>query len=170
MNDDIIQLSPIKLRLYSLLIDLLVLAPYTFLAGKLFSKCANLAGDDFSQLLVYVCLIPFYFAGIFFIIIFPEGVWGQTLGKWAMGIKVVDRNDHRPGIIGSLIRHFLDPIDIYYLVGYFIAHKNINKQKIGDIVEHAMVIRYNKQPPGCQLIYGLKPGHFALPNQMRFGE
>ncbi len=127
MNDDGIQLSPIKLRLYSLLIDLLILTPYTFLAFKLIRKCVNLAGDDFSQLLVYASLIPFYFAGIFFIIILPEGLCGQTVGKWAMGIKVVDKSDERPNILGSVIRHFLAPIDVCFLLGYFIAHKNISK-------------------------------------------
>jgi uncharacterized RDD family membrane protein YckC len=141
MNCDPVQLSPIRLRLYSFLIDLLVLVPYTFLSGKLLRACLNLAGDNLSRFLVYVSLFPFYFAGIFFIIIFPEGLWGQTLGKWAIGIRVVDRFDHRPGIMGSLIRHFLDPIDICFFVGYFIAHKNINKQRIGDIVAHTIVVR-----------------------------
>jgi uncharacterized RDD family membrane protein YckC len=140
MNDDTIQLSPIKLRLYSLLIDLLVLVPYTVLAGKLLRHCLNLAGKDFSQFLVYVSLIPFYFGGIFLIIILPEGVCGQTWGMWAMGIKVVDRNDQRPGIIGSIIKHLLDPIDMCFLIGYFIAHKNINKQRIGDMVAHTIVL------------------------------
>lgn len=140
MNHDSVQLSPVKLRLYSLLIDLLILVPYTFLAGYLFGECAKLAGDDISRFLVYVCLIPFYFGGIFFIFILPEGIWGQTLGKWTVGIKVVDQSNHRPGILGSVIRHFLDPIDICFLVGYFIAHKNINKQRIGDIVAHTIVV------------------------------
>ena len=141
MNNDPVQLSPIKLRLYSLLIDLLIVVPYTLLAVNLIGECSKLAGDDFSQFLVYVCLAPFYFAGIFFIIIFPEGVWGQTLGKWAVGIKFVDQIDYKPGIMGSVIRHFLDPIDICFLVGYFIANKNISKQRIGDIVGHTIVVR-----------------------------
>ena len=145
MNDHPVQLSPIRLRLYSLLIDLLILVPFTFLAFKLLRKCVNLAGDDFSQLLVYVSLIPFYFAGIFVIIILHEALCGQTVGKWAMRIKVVNRTDHRPGIIESVIRYSLDPIDICFLVGYFIAHKNINKQRIGDLIAHTIVVRDNSR-------------------------
>jgi uncharacterized RDD family membrane protein YckC len=145
MNHDSVVLSPIRLRLYSLLIDLLTLVPYTFLSGNLLRECLNLAGNEISQVLVYLCLIPFYFAGIFLIIILPEGICGQTVGKWIMGIKVVDRNDYRPGIIGSLIRHFLDPIDMCFLIGYFIAHKNLNKQRIGDIVAHTLVVRNNSK-------------------------
>jgi uncharacterized RDD family membrane protein YckC len=142
MNDGTIKLSPIKLRLYALLIDLLILGPYTFLAAKLLRYCLSLAGNEFSQLLVYVSLIPFSLGGIFLIVILPEGVCGQTLGKWAVGIKVIGRYDHNPGIVGSIIRHFLDPIDVCFLLGYFIAHNNLNKQRIGDIVAHTIVVRY----------------------------
>lgn len=145
MNNGPVQLSSIKLRLYSLFIDLSILVPYTFLSCKLFGECAKLAGDDLSRFLVYVCLIPFYFAGIFFIVVFPEGVWGQTLGKWVIGIKVVNQSNRRPGILGSVIRHVLDPVDIFLLVGYFIAHKNINKQRIGDMLAHTIVVRSNQK-------------------------
>jgi uncharacterized RDD family membrane protein YckC len=141
MNQDTVTLAPIKLRLYSFLIDLVILVPYTFLSGILLRECLNLSGNEFSQFLVYVCLNPFYIAAIFVIIIFPEGIWGQTLGKWAVGIKVVDQSDQRPGILGSVIRHVLNPLDLFLLVGYFIAHKNINYQRIGDMVAHTIVVR-----------------------------
>jgi uncharacterized RDD family membrane protein YckC len=141
MNHKSVELAPIKLRLISLLIDLIILTPYTFLWGKLLRECLNLAGDEMSQLLVYASLIPIYFAGIFLFMILPEGLWGQTFGKWLMRIKVVDKTDLTPEIIGSVIRHFLDPIDMCFLVGYWLAHRNRSKQRIGDKVAHTIVIK-----------------------------
>src|SRR5207247_719812 len=34
----------------------------------------------------------------------PEGLWGATLGKAYFGLRVVDRDGHRPGVPKALLR------------------------------------------------------------------
>jgi uncharacterized RDD family membrane protein YckC len=76
---------------------------------------------------------------------FFEGTSGQTLGKQAVGIKVVDEVSQRPPPIGqAFIRNILRIIDwlpVLYLIGFILVETQPNKKRLGDIAARTVVIR-----------------------------
>ncbi len=46
------------------------------------------------------------------------GISGQTLGKWAMGIKVIDEDGNPPGILTSVLRTVGYLISLIFFMGF----------------------------------------------------
>jgi len=67
---------------------------------------------------------------------------GGTLGKLAMGLKVVKESGEKMDWQASIIRNLLRIIDgiFFYLVGAIIVWVSKKKQRLGDIVEHTLVV------------------------------
>ena len=96
-------------------------------------------------------------AGLFFLIVAVfyiayfwiwQGLRGVTLGKLAMGIKVVKDNDptQPPGIGRAIARWFLNiadgfPYFIPMLVGFICAMSSKQHKRIGDMVAGTLVVR-----------------------------
>jgi uncharacterized RDD family membrane protein YckC len=73
---------------------------------------------------------------------------GQSLGKYALGIKVVKLNGQNPGLSECLLRWIFRPIDIGFTAGAFavlFASSNDKSQRLGDMIAKTVVIRLN--PP-----------------------
>lgn len=72
-----------------------------------------------------------------------EVQWGGTLGKMALGLKVVKEGGERIDWKASIIRNVLRLIDgfFFYLVGAIIVWTSKKKQRLGDIVAHTLVVR-----------------------------
>jgi uncharacterized RDD family membrane protein YckC len=73
-----------------------------------------------------------------------EGFLGQTLGKMAMGIKVVaEATGQTPGIAAAAIRTLLRII--YSLLGYAVAFITVlasdERQRLGDMAARTLVVR-----------------------------
>jgi uncharacterized RDD family membrane protein YckC len=73
-----------------------------------------------------------------------EGFLGQTLGKMAMGIKVVaEATGQTPGIAAAAIRTLLRIIDS--LLGYAVAFISVlasdKRQRLGDMAARTLVVR-----------------------------
>ena len=73
-----------------------------------------------------------------------EGFLGQTLGKRAMGIKVVaEATGQTPGIAAAAIRTLLRIIDS--LLGYAVAFITVlasdKRQRLGDMAARTLVVR-----------------------------
>jgi uncharacterized RDD family membrane protein YckC len=73
-----------------------------------------------------------------------EGFLGQTLGKMAMGIKVVaEATGQTPGITAAAIRTLLRLIDS--LLGYAVAFITVlasdKRQRLGDMAARTLVVR-----------------------------
>lgn len=72
-----------------------------------------------------------------------EGVGGQTLGKMAVGVKVVDRDGRRAGwgaIAGRTALRLVDGV-VFYLVGLLVMVVTRRKQRLGDLVAKTVVVR-----------------------------
>ncbi len=76
---------------------------------------------------------------------FFEGTSGQTLGKQAVGIKVVDELSQRPPPIEqALLRNILRIIDwlpFLYIIGFILMETQPNRKRLGDIVARTVVVR-----------------------------
>ncbi len=82
-------------------------------------------------------LIAFgYFIGM-------EGTKGATLGKMAMGLKVVKQDGSPMDWQAAIIRNLLRIIDgfAFYLVGAIVVWVTKSKQRLGDLAAHTLVVR-----------------------------
>lgn len=72
-----------------------------------------------------------------------EGTSGQTLGKKALGIKVVKENRKKLTYGDALIRTILRIIDSVgiYILGLIVIVVSEKKQRIGDLAAHTIVVR-----------------------------
>lgn len=81
-----------------------------------------------------------YMIGWFFLIPFSEGRTGQTLGKRALGIRVLKQNGEPVTIGLSFVRHLFDGVDCFFLIGLIIASTNNERKRIGDLVAGTYVV------------------------------
>ncbi|MCC6334712.1 MAG: RDD family protein [Myxococcales bacterium] len=77
--------------------------------------------------------------------IFLESIWsGQTIGKKAMGLRVIQESGVRVGFYQSLLRNLARPIDrlpLFYLVGGASALFSESQQRLGDMLAGTIVVR-----------------------------
>ncbi len=87
----------------------------------------------------------FMLAGFLYFILL-EWLWGGTLGKLAVGIRVRTDSGQPMGFKESLIRNLLRIIDslpfcIPYLLGAVLVWTSSERQRLGDRAAHTIVIR-----------------------------
>jgi uncharacterized RDD family membrane protein YckC len=74
-----------------------------------------------------------------------ESLWsGQTIGKRAMGLRVIQESGVRVGFYQSLLRNLARPIDrlpAFYLVGGVSALFSVAQQRLGDMLAGTIVVR-----------------------------
>ena len=73
-----------------------------------------------------------------------EGRYGQTLGKMALGIKVIRESDGRaPGTRAAVLRTLMRIVDSIgsYLVAFVVALVSDKHQRLGDMVAKTLVVR-----------------------------
>jgi len=90
-------------------------------------------------------------------------VWfgGQTLGKRAMGLRVVSADGAPVTLVPSVLRNLLRVVDILpgvYGVGLVSTLVDPHARRLGDIVAGTMVVHARELPPGQQV-----PAVSALP-------
>lgn len=71
-----------------------------------------------------------------------EVKWGGTLGKKAMGLKVVKESGEPLDWQSSIVRNILRIIDgfFFYLVGAIVIWVSKKKQRLGDMAAHTLVV------------------------------
>ena len=72
----------------------------------------------------------------------PEAVRGQTVGKWACDLRVVNVSDGPVTFSQAFVRHLLDFVDISFLglVGILVSRSTALNQRVGDLVARTKVI------------------------------
>lgn len=93
--------------------------------------------------LLYLFLLMAYF-------IITEALWGMTLGKFFLGLQVLD--DKRTGPCGfrrALIRNLLRPVDAFcgLLPGAALMLLGKNGQRVGDLLAGTVVVRRKNLEP-----------------------
>ncbi len=77
--------------------------------------------------------------------IFFESVWsGQTVGKRAMGLRVIQESGVRIGFLHAVLRNLARPIDslpLLYAVGGTAALFSKSQQRLGDMLAGTIVVR-----------------------------
>jgi uncharacterized RDD family membrane protein YckC len=84
-------------------------------------------------------LISFCF--MFFLWPISEGIWGQTIGKRVLDLKVVSKKNEPINLGQSFGRFFLGIIDFFFLIGIIVALANKDNQRIGDLATGTFVVK-----------------------------
>ena len=129
-------------RFLALLIDGVIFGILFFLMAALFGNTgggsANLSGLPF---LIYLVVLLGYY-------VVMESQMGGTVGKLALGIRVVNEDGSPVTLQGSLIRNLLRVVDglFFYLVGAILIWTSPKKQRLGDRVAKTVVVPASEVP------------------------
>jgi hypothetical protein len=91
---------------------------------------------------VYVILFAYFLV--------CEGAWGRTVGKLALGLRVVRVLDGKPcGWSRSIVRNLIRPLDLFFLglPGAVVVMVTPARQRIGDLLGGTLVVREVRVPP-----------------------
>lgn len=88
-----------------------------------------------------LCLI--FLAVMFLYFVVLEGLAGATLGKWALGLRVVDTEGSRPGLRRGFVRNLLrlvDGLPAFSLLGILLILRSPERARFGDRVAGTRVV------------------------------
>lgn len=101
-----------------------------------------------------LALLPGFASAIAFVVWFLidwgyaivfEALWsGQTVGKRALGLRVIQESGVRIGFLQAALRNLTRPVDrlpLLYLVGGFTALVTRSQQRLGDLLAGTIVVR-----------------------------
>ncbi len=77
----------------------------------------------------------------FFLWPISEGMYGQTIGKRLLDIKVIANNDKEMTIGKGFIRYFIGIVDSIFFIGIIVALIDKKNQRIGDMIADTRVIK-----------------------------
>ncbi|MFL5322089.1 MAG: RDD family protein [Myxococcaceae bacterium] len=130
-------------RFFAWLIDVLITSAIT--VGILFGVILmSIAAPGFASALSFILwfLVQWGYA------VFFESIWsGQTPGKRALGLRVIQENGVRIGFWNAVLRTLGRPVDslpVLYLVGGTVALFNKSHQRLGDMLAGTIVVRERK--------------------------
>jgi uncharacterized RDD family membrane protein YckC len=89
-----------------------------------------------------LCLIFLAVMLLYFVVL--EGWVGATLGKWALGLRVVRTNGGRPGLARSAGRNLLrlvDGLPAFSILGVVLILRSPERTRFGDRVAGTRVVR-----------------------------
>lgn len=104
-----------------------------------------ICGDAFLGNALYQKLLPLFLLVLALYYPVLEGLEGGTPGKFILGIKVVDYDGNRPGILRALVRTLtrlveVNPFCVGGLPAGIVALISPRKQRIGDMLAKTLVV------------------------------
>jgi uncharacterized RDD family membrane protein YckC len=133
--------APFSLRCGALLIDYVILmgiVAFSTLLARTMGGGARSSGDATETTGILIALG----VAVLNFVLLPA--WrGQTLGKWATGLRIVRRDGQLMGAGRSLIRHLIGyPLSLLTLgVGFLLAAFNSNGRALHDLIAGTVVVR-----------------------------
>ena len=141
------ELASIFNRALALLLDLVILFLYTIICIILFTALfAGFAANDMfdSGEVVYTAFTLFMLPVFFYSFIMEAFFGGQSIGKMALGIRVVKVSGGNPSMGELFLRWSFRLIDILFSVGSIAAlsaSSSDKMQRLGDVIANTCVIK-----------------------------
>ena len=137
-------------RFFALLVDFVLFCILFFPATKLVKGVWVLSASDHrwnNGLFITdpLCMIFLLIMFLYFFIL--EGIYGATLGKFLLGIKVANINGGKPGLAKSFLRNILRIIDglpVLNILGIILILKSNEKTRFGDRIAGTRVVGFKK--------------------------
>ena len=135
-----IEIAKKRFRILAFFIDFHIYGIIGFIIGFFFGTPLE---DEIGFSLNGLPGIGMMFIGLF---LWPisEGIWGQTIGKRILNLKVLNDNYKQIGMGQAFGRFFLGFIDYIFLIGIIIAANNKQNKRIGDLAANTIVVRTKK--------------------------
>ena len=132
-----IEIAKKRYRIGAFLIDFLIIWLIGMVIGTFFGTPHE---DGIGYSLNGLPVFAWMCCGIF---LWPisEGIWGQTVGKRLLDLKVVTNKFKPIGFGQAFSRFFLGFIDYIFLIGLIIASTNKQNKRIGDLAADTIVVR-----------------------------
>lgn len=133
--------APFSLRCGAFLIDYIVLASivaFSTLIARFFGGGARLAGGTVETVGVLVAL------GVTVLNFVLLTSWrGQTIGKWATGLRIEQMDGRDLSVVRALLRHLIGyPLSFFTLgLGFLISVFNAQGRALHDFVAGTVVVR-----------------------------
>jgi uncharacterized RDD family membrane protein YckC len=127
-----------RTRFFAAFIDFIILMLGCYTIAHFAGQTYNEDGQVGFNLTGLPAFIALFFA--FLLLPVNEGLTGQTIGKRLFKIQVVKNDLTKISLADSIIRHLLDAVDCFLLIGLIVAGTNPNKQRIGDLVAKTLVV------------------------------
>jgi len=89
-----------------------------------------------------ICITFFVIMAVYFVVL--EGLFGTTLGKRLMGLRVVQPNGARPGLVRSILRNLMrlvDGLPFMSILGAVLILTSPERTRLGDRVARTRVVR-----------------------------
>jgi len=138
-------------RLVAQIVDGIILLILNYVIG---ASMAGATSFDFYGAQAYPLLgAGFLIFLLYFVIL--EGMWGATVGKMVMKIKVVREDGSPCGLGPAVIRNILRIIDILpflYIIGLIFMSRSDKKQRLGDKIAKTVVIKPGATPVGAVVV------------------
>jgi uncharacterized RDD family membrane protein YckC len=131
-----LQYAGVGIRFLALLIDGIIIGVVSAIINGVAAATQNSAITTLAGVVIAVLALLYF--------IWMEATQGATLGKMALGLRVVKSDGSSPiGWPASIIRNLLRIIDglFVYLVGAIIIWTSPLKQRLGDKVAQTLVVR-----------------------------
>ena len=128
-------------RIAAFLIDGIVLTVAMMVVGML--SIFAIGGGSRAMARVVLAVQALAVLAMFAYFIVLEGLYGQTLGKKAMGIVVVNDDGSDSTVVGSLVRNVLrivDALPFLYLLGIVAILLTDGNQRVGDLAASTYVV------------------------------
>lgn len=85
--------------------------------------------------------IPIIFLLFLFLWPISEGLFGQTIGKRILSLKVVNNDLNKITMTQAIVRFIFAIIDLQMCLGILVAFSNKNNKRIGDKIAKTIVVR-----------------------------
>lgn len=147
--EDVKRLAPIKRlfastlsRIFASLIDTMLVG-FSMVSLFLVYPLSDLRSQSSTNFIVLFLVT--YLTILFLYHTLLEGTKGVTVGKWLVGIKVVNTDLGDIKMYNSAIRNVLRLVDAFpffvpYALGVIVIQRSEHRQRVGDIVAHTVVI------------------------------
>ncbi len=136
IQDKRIKIAKKRYRVLAFLIDFFIFWLIGMIIGILYGTPNNEGGFTFNGFPAITMIALGYF-------LWPisEGIWGQTIGKRFLNLKVLNDNFESIGFGQAFGRFFLGFADYMFFIGLIIASNNKLNKRIGDLVANTLVVK-----------------------------
>lgn len=134
------EIAPVSLRAIAQVIDMMIIMFYIWLSSILFIIAFWKDESGLGALVSTLILLP----AIFYSFILEGLFGGQTIGKMALGIRVLNSNGDNASLGELFLRWIFRIIDIIGSIGtlaLIVALSNDKTQRFGDILANTVVIK-----------------------------
>jgi len=133
--------APFALRCGAVLIDYIILVAIiatSTLIARMLGGGARIAGNSTEK---FGLLLAVFVAAINYGLL--AGILGQTIGKWATGLRIERSDGHRAGPGRIALRHFVGyPLTFLTLgIGFLVAAINTRGRTLHDVIADTVVVR-----------------------------